>query len=124
MSIPEPPFANGRIAVEHVAGSDGSTCVVVSLIGEFDMSNAHDLRDQLGTALDGSPAAVVLDLEALDFSDSTTLGLLVAAHRRAQAVGAELRLAKPPRFMQRLVKITNLDTVLKVYPDLDAAKPY
>ncbi|MFC3761863.1 STAS domain-containing protein [Tenggerimyces flavus] len=56
----------------------------------------HQLRDQLSTTLEGSPSVVVLDLEALDFSDSTILGVLVAAHRWAQGVGAVLRLATPP----------------------------
>lgn len=63
---------------------------------------------------------MVLDLEALDFSDSTILCVLVAAHRR-QGVGGVLRLATPPPFMQRLSRITNLDTVIEINADLDSA---
>jgi anti-sigma B factor antagonist len=122
VSIPVPPPANGRIAVEELGAGGRSGCVLVTLIGEFDMSNVHHLRDQLSTALDSSPAAVILDLAGLDFADSTVLGVLVAADRRASVGGAELRLAAPPPFLQRLLKITNLETVLAVFSDLESAK--
>ena len=122
MSLPGPPPANGRLTVEAVADEGGSTCVVVALIGEFDMSNAHRLREHLSRSLEGTPAAVVLDLGTLDFADSTVLGVLVAAHRRAEAVGVELRLAAPPPFLQRLLKITNLDRLIETFPDVDSAR--
>lgn len=97
---------------------------MVSLVGEFDMSNAHFLREQLGHVLDSSPApdVVVLDLAGLDFADSTVLGVLIATDRSARAMDAALRLAGPPPFLRRMLAITSLHTVLDVFSDLTTAK--
>jgi anti-sigma B factor antagonist len=122
VSIPGIPAANGRVAVQPVTAEDGSRLVVMSLVGEFDMSNVHFLREQVSKTLESSPAFVVIDLGALDFADSSLLGVLVAADHRARAMGATFRIAAPPPFLQRLLALTALDTVLKVFPDLDSAK--
>ena len=122
LSIPGPLPANGRLRVEPASGADGSTCVVVSLLGEFDMSNADRLRNQLSSSLESTSGMVVLDLGALDFADSTVLGVLVAAHRRAEAAGVTLRLAAPPPFIQRLLKITNLDSLIETFPNVASAR--
>lgn len=119
-----PPPSSGRLGVERGAGAGagGATYAVLSLAGEFDLTNAHLLRDQLDALLAESPAVVVLDLAELGFCDSSILGVLIVAHRQAHAAGTALRLAALPPFMLRLLKITNLDTVIDTYPDVDSAK--
>lgn len=122
MSIPQPPAANGRLVVESGA-PDGRPCIVVSLIGEFDMSNADRLRERLSATLDDATSVtIILDLSALDFIDSTILGLLVAADRRARRAGAVLRLAAPPPFVRRLLSLTALDTLFEIFSDVQAAR--
>lgn len=121
MHVPQEFPLRGRLGVETVAGVDGSTSYVVSLIGELDTGHERQLRDTLCAHLNRSPAVMVIDLSELTFIDSTILGVLVAAHRRAQALGSALRLVAPPPFVQRLLKLTALDTLLDILPDLPTA---
>ncbi len=117
-----PPPSSGRLVVERGAGVEGAAYAVLSLAGEFDLTNAHLLREQLDALLAESPAFVVLDLAELEFCDSSILGVLIVAHRQTLAGGTALRLAALPPFLQRLLKITNLDTVIDTFPDVDTAK--
>jgi anti-anti-sigma factor len=116
-----PRPADGRLALEQGTAATGATYVTLSLAGEFDMTNAHRLRDQLDAILANAPVVIVVDLADLAFCDSSILGVLVVAQRHAHASGVALRLAAPPAFLRRLLTATNLDTVFQVFSDVDAA---
>src|SRR2546421_7740588 len=54
--------------------------LVVSMIGEFDLSSIAPLKDCLAAwVLEGSREAII-DLTRTDFIDSTVIGTLVTAH--------------------------------------------
>ena len=65
--------------------------------------------------------ALVLDLEALDYLDSTGVGALVAALKAFQAAGRQIILAAPQRRVMSGLRITHLDTLFRIYPNLGDA---
>jgi anti-sigma B factor antagonist len=94
---------------------------VVSLYGELDVATAPSLREQLiGLVNDGS-TQLVLDLEGIDFLDSTGLGTLIGALRRARTHGGDLRLVCTETRVTRLFEIPGLDKAVPLLPSLDAA---
>lgn len=58
------------------------TAVVLSCAGAIDILTAPLLEDALASAEARHPAAVIIDLSAVDFLASNGMGLLVAAHDR------------------------------------------
>lgn len=88
------------------------------LKGEVDVASSGYLREtingQIGRA--GNPL-VVLDLSELTFIDSTGLGILVAAYRRARAVGSDLVLQHPKPNIAKVFAISGLDRVLTIADD-------
>ena len=60
-------------------------------------------------------------MTATRFCDSLGLGVLVTAHKRAAAIGAELRVAVTSADILRALGTTKLDTVLHVYPSAEKA---
>lgn len=64
---------------------------VVTLRGEHEAYTADKLAKQL-TALVDEGLEVTVDLRETAFVDSTVVGVLLAAHRRASEHGTELRL--------------------------------
>lgn len=79
---------------------------VVSVRGEIDMSNAHQLVD-LPTELGRDLAAqVVLDFSAVRFVDLHAVRALVQAYRLLAAAGGALTLRRPPRCVARLLHLT------------------
>jgi anti-sigma B factor antagonist len=105
-----------RTEVSDVAG-----WTVVSIYGELDVATAPSLREKLiGLVGDGSNQ-LILDLEGVDFLDSTGLGVIVSALKRARTQGGDLRLVCTQARIRRLFEITGLDKAVPLLPSLDAA---
>jgi anti-anti-sigma factor len=65
--------------------SDGTAMLVLS--GEFDLSNAGQLRERLARDDVLQAGAVRVDLTGVTFLDSVIVGVIVAACKRVRAAG-------------------------------------
>ncbi|WP_244258526.1 STAS domain-containing protein [Streptomyces sp. Tu 2975] len=88
---------------------------VVGARGDFDMHSITPLADALDTAAKEHPR-MVLDASGITFADSTLLNLLIRTHQ-----AADLRVAAPTQQLRRLLRITGVDTVLKVRATVEEA---
>lgn len=87
---------------------------VVAVAGEVDVATAPRLRKEAIALVGGGHHRVVLDLEAVDFMDSTGLGVLIGVLRRLNAVDGCLRVVcTTPRIMD-LFSVTGLDRVFDI----------
>jgi anti-sigma B factor antagonist len=98
---------------------DGFAVLAVS--GEIDVSTAPPLRERLIGLVDDGWKRVVVDMEGVEFLDSTGLGVLVAVLKRLQAVDGELRLVCTRGQLLKVFEITGLNMVFSVFNSLDAA---
>lgn len=87
---------------------------VVTATGEIDVETAGSLSDSVTEALTRAPR-VLLDLSAVTFIDSTGLGVLVRAHRAAEARGGFFAVVHPTPQTRKLVRVLGLDQLLHVY---------
>ncbi len=95
--------------------------VVVRVDGDVDVANTLALRDTLAEAMSNERATVLLDLGGVDFLDSAGVGLLVSAHRRAQASSRVLAIADVSPTVARVLQLTRTDRVLRVLPSVEEA---
>ncbi|OAH09778.1 STAS domain-containing protein [Streptomyces jeddahensis] len=98
------------------------TWEVVEVTGEIDITT----RDELGDHLDDvfaahNPARVVVDFSGLDFCDASGLSVLVAASHEARQRHGQLRLVCPEGPIRRLLRITELTTLIPVYDTVTQA---
>jgi anti-sigma B factor antagonist len=101
--------------------SDFAGWTVVSIYGELDVATAPSLREQLIGLVGDGATKLVLDLEGVDFLDSTGLGVIVSALKRARTNGGDLRLVCTQARIRRLFEITGLDKAVPLHASLDAA---
>jgi anti-anti-sigma factor len=97
--------------------------VVVLVEGEHDIYTAPTLRQRLEEAL-GRGGGVVVDLTGATFMDSSILGALLDARRRAQETGVGFVVsvgAEVEPGVQRILDITGLVPVLPVINGREAA---
>src|SRR5262245_38112013 len=96
--------------------------MALALYGELDASAAPAPRAVFGDlAAQTRGAAVVLDLTAISFLDSTALGTIVGLLRRVREGDGELRVVLPETQARRIFEVTALERVLDVYPSREAA---
>lgn len=95
---------------------------VVWAAGEVDVSTAPRLREHL-TTLPVDARRVLVDLSEVTFLDSTGLGVLVAGWKRCQESGASLELVVTRPQVRKVLEITSLDGVFKIFDSIDEAFP-
>ena len=99
------------LRIDTVAHADR---VTVSLRGELDVSTSPDLVDALASVVQGRAPRLDVDLERLDYADSTGLSVFVTAHFQCLDAGIPLRFTNPNQFVLELLAVTGLDDVLSV----------
>jgi anti-sigma B factor antagonist len=105
-------------AVAGIDRRDGA--VVVSLAGELDLYNAEEVRSALLEARSTEPGVLVVDLEEVNFIDSTALGVLIEAHSR-MADRQGFRLAAPGVETRRALEVSGLDRHFLVHETVPEA---
>lgn len=108
------------VAVSASRRRDGT--IVVTLAGELDVAGAPIVRQALVDALNDGAPLLVVDLSQLGFIDSTGLGVLVGALKRAHSMDAEFVLANPSRAVSRVFEIAGLDRVMPVESTEDGVR--
>ena len=66
----------------------------------------------------GNNGKLVLDLDGVSLIDSAGIGELAFLHTWARSQNADLKCASPTPFVRDLLDLTNLDSVLEIYPSL------
>ena len=99
-------FHSGLFSLESVL--DGETRTL-RLHGELDLATAPGLEKALDEAFDGGSAALVLDLSALTFIDSTGIALLIGAIAR-EADGSTVRfIPSQAPAVTRVLRLTGVE---------------
>jgi anti-sigma B factor antagonist len=96
---------------------------VVKAAGEVDVFTAPQLREALGVATDGENRQVIVDLEDVDFLDSTGLGVLVFGLKRIRERGGDLSVVCRHEQILKVLNITGLSKILQVHASLEDAAP-
>ncbi|TMQ94980.1 STAS domain-containing protein [Actinomadura soli] len=113
------PGVAGELEVELAMVRGESAVVVVT--GEIDLRTADTLCARLVEARGEGPRRLVVDFSAVAFCDAAGLGALVGAHNRIAVSGGEISLAGVRPAQLRLLRITGLDRLFAVHPDVAAA---
>jgi anti-sigma B factor antagonist len=95
--------------------------VILALKGELDLRTAPNLRLQLAEVVRRCDADVVLDLEGVEFIDSTGLAAMLNALRRLTRARRQLMLVCPEGPVRRILRLTRLDGTFTVHAFVEDA---
>jgi anti-sigma B factor antagonist len=101
---------------------DGGGTLIFKLRGSLDLATSPTVRAALTEATNKGSNHLIVDLTQLEFLDSTGLGVLIGAHRRAAEHGGSFRLVISDGPIARLLNITGLIAVFAVYNSLEDAR--
>lgn len=94
---------------------------VIEVGGEVDVYTAPKLRESIVSAVDGGHNRLIVDVEKVDFLDSTGLGVLVGSLKRVRAEGGSLDIVCTHERILKIFDITGLDKVFGLHATVDAA---
>lgn len=86
-----------------------------TLRGEIDHHSAVAIRTEMDQRiLSERPKKTVLDLEEIDFMDSSGLGLIMGRYALMQRMGGELTLRHPNERLCKIFELANLGRIVKI----------
>jgi anti-sigma B factor antagonist len=88
---------------------------VVAVGGEIDVYTAPKLRDQITELVGAGAYNIVIDLEAVEFLDSTGLGVLVGGLKKVRAHDGSLELICSQERLLKIFRITGLAKVFTIH---------
>jgi anti-sigma B factor antagonist len=94
---------------------------VVAVRGEIDIFTAPEFKERISAAIDAGHELVIVDLGATTFIDSSSLGVLISAHRRLTGSDGRLVIVCDVPSVLNTFKITGLDGVLEIVGTRDEA---
>jgi anti-sigma B factor antagonist len=94
---------------------------VVSVSGEVDLFTAPEFKQRVMAPIAAGVDHVIVDLMNTTFIDSSSLGVLIGAHRRLKARGGRLIVACDNESIVKTFRITGLDGVFRLVDSVEAA---
>lgn len=94
---------------------------VIAVQGEVDVFTAPKLREQLIGLVDQGEIKLVVDLENVDFLDSTGLGVLVAGLKRVKTKEGVLAIVSTKEKILKIFRVTGLTKVFPIHNSVPEA---
>ena len=89
---------------------------ILDLTGRFDIYTSPPVRDWMETTIADGSTAVVVNLDAVEFVDSTALATLVQGMKRCRSLDGDLRLCGLKQPVRMIFELTRLDKAFEIFP--------
>ena len=92
--------------------------LTVRILGDIDHHSARGVREKIDYAIfDKKPLIVLLDLSAVDFMDSSGLGLILGRYTVSKDIGAEFKIINPSGNVRRILDLAGIERLMKIEGD-------
>ncbi len=98
-----------------------ATTHVVAVTGEIDLFTAPEFKQRVMAPIATGAQHVIVDLTGTTFIDSSSLGVLIGAHRRLEMRGGTLVVVCDNDAIVKTFRITGLDGVFTLVSSVDDA---
>ena len=96
--------------------------VVLSLIGDLDMWTLPQAKEKVNGLVQEGKVKVVLDLEKMNYIDSSGLGFFIGTLKKLRDSGGELILINLNAYIYGIFKLIQLQHIIKTFDSLEEAK--
>ena len=86
----------------------------VNLSGELDVSTSDKLKEYLHKLADQEMLDMKINLENLEYIDSTGLGVMIGVLKKLKVGNKEIYIINPRSNVRKIFNITGLDKIFKV----------
>ncbi len=92
------------------------------LDGELDLQTAEILRQTIDTEIDRRGIrTVILNLQKVEFIDSSGLGVLLGRYKKLLALGGKLKITNVPPHIYKIMELSGLPKIIHFYTDESSA---
>jgi anti-sigma B factor antagonist len=89
---------------------------VFAMSGRLTMgSDSQNVEWNLAKLLQENHKKVIFDLSAVNFLDSSGIGILVMCHAKLKKAGGSLRIAGAQGMVRQIIEMTNVNKLIELY---------
>ena len=89
--------------------------LVVRILGEIDHHSAVEMRAGIDEEIfETRPEKLILDLSAVDFMDSSGLGLILGRYAAVQKSGGDLVVLNPNPGVMKILRLAGAERIIKI----------
>lgn len=89
------------------------------ILGDIDHHCAKFVREKIDSSMfKYKPHLVLLDLSAVEFMDSSGLGLILGRYNTASELNAEFRIFSPSASVKRILELAGIERIIKIEGDI------
>lgn len=89
--------------------------LTAKIIGDVDHHSAKTVREEIDNVIfEKKPVLVLLDLSAVEFMDSSGLGLILGRYTLSTDLGAEFRIIKPSPSVSKILDLAGIERLMKI----------
>jgi anti-sigma B factor antagonist len=94
---------------------------VLKLTGRLDAASVKNFKDAVTSLVKKEISNIVIDMNDVEFVDSSGLGSLVSCLRIVNNEGGDIRLSSLQNQIRALLELTRMHRVFQIFDDTDAA---
>lgn len=95
---------------------------IIGLQGRLDLTSASELKDASRGIIDRQNCKLILNMEAVDFINSSGLGALVSILKDVRSSKGELKLSNLAPYVKEIFDITQLSNIFDICENEQIAK--
>jgi len=87
----------------------------VKLSGDIDHHSAKTARDSVDNLIrKNNPAECELDLSAIEFMDSSGLGLVLGRYKKLTDMGGKMKIINPSKRVLQILQLAGVEKIIKI----------
>jgi len=86
----------------------------ISLDGRFDRTCSRDFREAILAAIQRNPTEIRIDLDIIEYMDSSALGMLLMAKEMAESVGKTVSLANAKGTVRKVLDFAKFKSFFEI----------
>ena len=88
--------------------------LLVKLIGDLDVYSKEDFSKFVEKSLKNTDIDFIIDLEELEYIDSTGLGMFINIYKDQEEKGKNIKIINPKENIKKLFKITDISDLFEM----------
>ena len=104
---------DGEAVVQEVRRADG--VAFVALAGDVDLHRTVELRGCLLEIIQEKPKMTIVNMEKVEFMDSSGVATLIEALQLSRRNGGKLKLVGMQRRVRSIFEISRLESIFEIY---------
>jgi len=98
-----------------------SSHLIIKLDGQFDLHTAKDFKTKVTRYLNKEDKNLILDLETIDFIDSSGIGAILSIYKKVEKNGVELVIINISSPLKRVFELSGLLNIIRLYSSRNEA---